>query len=230
MLGFNLNDLLYWTIWWGSLGGNLLLMLCLYWKRAYFPQSTFCQSTSEYEMNSTSRKKGIIRWCPYMSKMALNPFCDKTLQITTKKITWLHTQYQDKTFMIIMQFSKTEKKKKRILKTDFIRPLDPVSERAAINHRTVINPSSMAIRVLKPQDIQEIQEFFFLIFRKCRKSSENTIRSSCNCFEWHIVMQYCPVANYHYVHNLWESVRGPDSEHFYVLVIFWKWKHFGVNC
>ena len=30
MLGFNLNDLLYWTIWWGSLGGNLLLMLCLY--------------------------------------------------------------------------------------------------------------------------------------------------------------------------------------------------------
>ena len=29
MLGFNLNDLLYWTIWWGSLGGNLLLMLCL---------------------------------------------------------------------------------------------------------------------------------------------------------------------------------------------------------
>ena len=43
---------------------------------------------------------------------------------------------------------------------------------------------------------------FFLIFRKCRKSSEITIRPSCNCFEWHIVMQYCPVANYHYVHNL----------------------------
>ena len=41
---------------------------------------------------------------------------------------------------------------------------------------------------------------FLLIFRKCRKSSENTIRSSFNCFEWHIVMQYCPVANYHCVH------------------------------
>ena len=24
---------------------------------------------------------------------------------------------------------------------------------------------------------------FFLIFRKCRKSSESTIRPSCNCFE-----------------------------------------------
>ena len=23
-----------------------------------------------------------------------------------------------------------------------------------------------------------------------------------------IVMQYCPVTNYHYVHNLWQSVRG----------------------
>ena len=30
MLGFNLNNLLHWQIWWGSLGGNLLLMLCLY--------------------------------------------------------------------------------------------------------------------------------------------------------------------------------------------------------
>ena len=27
----------------------------------------------------------------------------------------------------------------------------------------------------------------------------------------------------------WHHHRG-DSEHFYVLVIFWKWKHFGVNC
>ena len=26
-------------------------------------------------------------------------------------------------------------------------------------------------------------------------------------------MQYCPMANYHYVHNLWQSDRG-DSEHF----------------
>ena len=68
-----------------------------------------------------------------------------------------------------------------------------------------------------------------LIFRKCRKSSENTIKSSCNCFEWHIVMQYCPVTNYHNVHNLWQSVRG-EFENFCVWVIFWKWKHFGANC
>ena len=37
------------------------------------------------------------------------------------------------------------------------------------------------------------------------------------------------MANYHYVHNLWQSVWG-DSKHFYVLAIFWKWKHFGANC
>ena len=37
------------------------------------------------------------------------------------------------------------------------------------------------------------------------------------------------MANYHYVHNLWQSVRG-DSKHFYVLVISWKLKHFGANC
>ena len=28
-------------------------------------------------------------------------------------------------------------------------------------------------------------------------------------------MQYRPVANYHYVHNVWQSVWG-DSKHFYV--------------
>ena len=42
-------------------------------------------------------------------------------------------------------------------------------------------------------------------------------------------MQYCPVAKYHYVHNLWQSVRG-DSKHFDVLDISWKWKHFWANC
>ena len=82
---------------------------------------------------------------------------------------------------------------------------------------------------LKPQDSFGEFNNFFLIFRKCGKSSENTIRPSCNCLEWHTVMQYCPMANYHYVHNLWQSVQG-DSEHFYVLVIYWKWKHFGANC
>ena len=81
---------------------------------------------------------------------------------------------------------------------------------------------------LKPQDSFGKFDTFFLIFRKCRKSSENTIRPTCNCLELHIVMQFCPIANYHYVHNLWQSVRG-NSEHFYVLVISWKWKHFGAN-
>ena len=71
---------------------------------------------------------------------------------------------------------------------------------------------------LKPQDsFGEFDSFFFLIFRKCRKSSENTIRPSCNCFEWHIVMQYCTVANYQYVHNLWQSVRGTP-------IFFFSWK------
>ena len=93
----------------------------------------------------------------------------------------------------------------------------------------------LKLSLLKPQDsFSEFDNFFPLIFRKCRKSSENTIRPSCNCFEWHIVMQYCPVVNYHYVHvglhNLWQSVRG-DSKHFYVnLDISWKWKHFWANC
>ena len=83
---------------------------------------------------------------------------------------------------------------------------------------------------LKPQDsFGEFGNFFFfLIFRKCRKSSENTIRPSCKCLEWHIVMQYCPMVNYYDVHNQWQSVRG-DSEHLYVFVIFKKWKHFEAN-
>ena len=63
------------------------------------------------------------------------------------------------------------------------------------------NVMSMFLLTLKPQDS-------FGEFRKCRKSSENTSRSSCNCFELHTVMQYCPVANYHYVHNLWQECSG----------------------
>ena len=69
---------------------------------------------------------------------------------------------------------------------------------------------------------------FFLIFRKCRKSSENTIRPSCNCFEWHTAMQYCPMANYH-MYITYGKVFEGDSKHFYVLVISWKWKHFGAT-
>ena len=37
-----------------------------------------------------------------------------------------------------------------------------------------------------------------------------------------MVMQYRPIANYHYVHYLWQSVRG-DSEHFSVWVISLKY-------
>ena len=92
----------------------------------------------------------------------------------------------------------------------------------------VIRESSK--KLLKPKDsFGEFQFFFFLIIRKFRKLSENTTRHSCNCVEWHIVLQYCTVANYHYVHNLWQSIRG-DSKHFDVLVISRKWKHFKANC
>ena len=82
---------------------------------------------------------------------------------------------------------------------------------------------------LKPQG--SFGEFYkkFLDLQKVQEIIRKHHRPSCNCFEWHFVMQYCPVANYHYVHNLWQSVRG-DSEHFYVFVISWKWKHFGANC
>ena len=37
------------------------------------------------------------------------------------------------------------------------------------------------------------------------------------------------MANYHYVHNLWQSVRG-HSKHFDAFDISWKWKHFWANC
>ena len=62
-----------------------------------------------------------------------------------------------------------------------------ISQRVAINHTIDVNCS------LKPQDsVGDFDNKKFLIFRKCMKSSENTIRPSCNCFEIHIVMQYCP--------------------------------------
>ena len=73
-----------------------------------------------------------------------------------------------------------------------------------------------------PKYLLVTSTIFFLIFRKCRKSSENTIRPSCNCLEWHIVMAICPKANCHYVHNLWQSLRR-DSEHFR----FWLFPEYG---
>ena len=64
------------------------------------------------------------------------------------------------------------------------------------------------IRKLKPQDSFGECNTFFFTFKMCSKSSESTIRPSCNCFESHIIMQYCPVVNYHYVHNLSQSFYG----------------------
>ena len=82
---------------------------------------------------------------------------------------------------------------------------------------------------LKPQDsFGEFNKTFSWSTESAGNHQKNTTRHSCNCFDWHMVMQHCAVANYHYVHNLWQSVRG-DSEHLYVLIISWKWKHFGAN-
>ena len=55
--------------------------------------------------------------------------------------------------------------------------------------------------------------FFFLDLQKVQEIIRKHHQTSCNCLEWHIVMQYCPMANYHYVHvhNLWQSVRGTPN-------------------
>ena len=93
------------------------------------------------------------------------------------------------------------------------------------SHVTFI-PQPSLVFPLKPQDsFGECDNFFCLDLQlthlKVQEIIKNTIRPFYNCFEWHIVMQYCPVANYHHVHNLWQSVRG-DSKHIYVLVISWN--------
>ena len=70
----------------------------------------------------------------------------------------------------------------------------------------------------KPQDsFGEFNKLFLDLQKVQEIIKKTTIRPSCNRLEWHIVfvMQYCPMANYHYVHNLWQRVRG-DSKHFYV--------------
>ena len=46
------------------------------------------------------------------------------------------------------------------------------------------DPMSKQVAILSSHKIVSVNATkFFLIFRKCRKSSENTIRPSCNCFE-----------------------------------------------
>ena len=62
---------------------------------------------------------------------------------------------------------------------------------------------------LKPQySLGEFKKNSFWFSESAGNHQKHTIRPSCNCFEWHIIMQYCPVANYHDVHNLWQSVSG----------------------
>ena len=83
--------------------------------------------------------------------------------------------------------------------------------------------------ILKPQD--SFGEFykFFLDLQKVQEIMKKHNQTFLQLFG----MTYCNAilhnGSYHYVHNLWQSVRG-DSEHFYVLVISWKWKHFEANC
>ena len=50
----------------------------------------------------------------------------------------------------------------------------------------------------------------------------NDILYKCNVAQWQIIIMY--------ITYMYGKVFGGDSEHFYVLVIFWKWKHFGANC
>ena len=83
------------------------------------------------------------------------------------------------------------------------------------------------LRNLKPQDSFGEFNNFFLCLQKVQKIIRKHHQTFLQLF-WMTccptmlpncpTMQYCPMANYHYVHNLWQSVRG-DSEHFYVWVI-----------
>ena len=80
----------------------------------------------------------------------------------------------------------------------------------------------------------------FLDFHKVQKIIRKHHQTFLQLFWMTYCNTYCPVANYHYVHNLWQNVPGGvgggggggDSEHLhvYVWVISWKWKHFRANC
>ena len=92
----------------------------------------------------------------------------------------------------------------------------------------MIQSVSEYIYVLKPQDsfgeFERRKKILQRVLEIIRKHHQTFLQ----LFLMTYLMHYCPMANYHYVHNLWQSVRG-DSKHF-VLVISWKWKHFGANC
>ena len=81
---------------------------------------------------------------------------------------------------------------------------------------------STKARFLKPQDNFGELNKFFLDLQKVQEM----IRKHHQTFLQLFWMTYCnailPSS------NLGQSVRG-DSEHLYVLAIFWKWKHFGAN-
>ena len=71
---------------------------------------------------------------------------------------------------------------------------------------------------LKPQDSFGEFNNSFSLSSESAGNHQKHHQTFQQLFGMMIVMQYCPVAKYHYVHNLWQSVRG-DTENFYVLVI-----------
>ena len=62
-------------------------------------------------------------------------------------------------------------------------------------------------QALKPQDSFGESNNIFLDLQKVQEIIRKHRQTFPQCFEWHIVMQHCPVANYHYVHNLWQRLR-----------------------
>ena len=93
--------------------------------------------------------------------------------------------------------------------------------------------SSSSRLTLKPQDsfgefdkkfldLQKVQE---IIIKHCQTFLQLFWMSYCNATLPSGKSSLCSLHNLH----VWQSVRG-DSEHFYFLVISWKWKHFGANC
>ena len=82
--------------------------------------------------------------------------------------------------------------------------------RESVHSLTIFSSNSWT---LKPQVWQDSfgefnKNFLDLYFLESAGNHQKTpcIRPSCNCFEWHIVMQYCPVANYA------QSVRTPTTK------------------
>ena len=80
---------------------------------------------------------------------------------------------------------------------------------------------------LKPQVSFGEVDKFFLDLQKMQEFIRK--HHHTKCFEWHIVMQ---IAQWQIIimYITYGKMFGGDSEHFYVLVISWKWKHFEAIC